>query len=142
MKNKIKFSTWPSYSKTEEANIVKNVIQSNKVNYWSSETCKIFENNFSKYHGVKYATAVMNGSVALEITLKALDLKNDEVIVTSKSFVISASAVLNVGAKPVFSDIEYESGNIDPNFVKKLINKKTKAIIVVHLSGCHVKCIK
>ena len=135
MKNKIKFSTWPSYSKTE-AGLVRDVIQSNKVNYWSSETCKIFENNFSKYHGVKYATAVMNGSVALEIALKALDLKkNDEVIVTSKSFVISASAVLNIGAKPVFSDIEYESGNIDPNFVKKLINKKTKVIIVVHLSG-------
>ncbi len=135
MKNNTKFSTWPNYSKTE-ANLVKKTIQSNKVNYWSSETCKKFEKNFSNYHGVKYAVSVMNGSVALEVALKAIGLKkNDEVIVTSKSFIISASAVLNIGAKPVFSDIDYESGNIDPNNIKKLINKKTKAIIVVHLSG-------
>ncbi len=135
MKSNFKLSTWPNYSKFE-ANIVKKTIQSNKVNYWTSDKCKIFENNFSKFHGTKYAVSVMNGSVALEIALKAIGLKkNDQVIVTSKSFVISASAVLNIGAKPIFSDIDYQSGNIDPDNLKKLINKKTKAIIVVHLSG-------
>ena len=111
MKRNFKLSTWPNYSKFE-ANIV------------------------SKFHGLKYAVSVMNGSVALEIALKAIGLKkNDQVIVTSKSFVISASAVLNIGAKPIFSDIDYQSGNIDPDNLKKLISKKTKAIIVVHLSG-------
>ena len=132
---KIKFSNWPNYS-TYEANLVKKIIQSNKVNYWSGKTCKIFEKKFSKFHGLKYAVTVMNGSIALEVGLRSIGIKkNDEVIVTSKSFVISASAVLNLGAKPVFSDIQYESGNIDPEYIKKLITKKTKAIVIVHLSG-------
>ena len=135
MKNSNKFTSWPNYS-NEEANIVKKIIQSNKVNYWSGKTCREFEQKFSDFHNLKYAVSVMNGSVALEIALRAINLKkDDEVIVTSKSFIISASSVINVGAKPIFSDIEYESGNIDPESVKKLINKKTKAIIVVHLSG-------
>ena len=132
---KINFSTWPNYS-GYEANLVKQVIQSNKVNYWSGKTCKIFEKKFSKFHGLKYAVSVMNGSIALEVGLRSIGIKkDDEVIVTSKSFVISASALLNLGAKPVFSDINYESGNIDPNHIKKIITKKTKAIVVVHLSG-------
>lgn len=135
MKNKVKFTTWPNYS-NYEANLVKKIIQSNKVNYWSGKTCKIFEEKFSKFHSLKYAVSVMNGSVALEVALKSIGLKKkDEVIVTSKSFIISASAVLNLGATPVFSDIQSESGNIDPEHIQKLITKKTKAIIVVHLAG-------
>ena len=132
---KINFSTWPNYSRYE-ANLVKKIIQSNKVNYWSGKTCKIFEKKFSKFHRLKYAVSVMNGSIALEVGLRSIGIKkDDEVIVTSKSFVISASALLNLGAKPVFSDINYESGNIDPDHIKKIITKKTKAIVVVHLSG-------
>ena len=143
MKNSPEFTPWPNYS-NEEANIVKKIIKSNKVNYWSGETCNQFERKFSEFHNIKYAVSVMNGSVALEIALKAINLKkDDEVIVTSKSFIISASSVINVGAKPIFSDIDYESGNIDPENVRKLITKKTKAIIVVHLSGwpCEMKKI-
>ena len=142
MKNNISFSKWPNYS-AEESNIVKKIIQTNKVNYWTGKYCKLFEIEFSKYVGTKYAISVMNGSVALETSLKAIGIsKGDEVIVTSKSFVISASSVLNIGAKPVFSDIIYDNHNIDPFFVKKLITKKTKAIIAVHLAGWSCDMIK
>ena len=135
MVNKIKFNTWPNFSK-EESELVKKVIKSNKVNYWTGNKCRKFELEFSKLFGIKYSVAVMNGSVALETALKAIGISNnDEVIVTSKSFIISASAVLNVGAKPIFSDVDYNSQNIDPNYIKKIITKKTKAIIVVHLGG-------
>ena len=64
-----------------------------------------------------------NGSVALELALKTVGIKKDQVIVTSRSFVASASCVLNIGAIPVFADINYETQNIDPNSIVKLINK-------------------
>ena len=68
------FTSWPNYS-NEEANIVKKIIQSNKVNYWSGKTCREFEQKFSDFHNLKYAVSVMNGSVALEIALRAINLK-------------------------------------------------------------------
>ena len=116
----------------EEANIVKKIIQSNKVNYWSGKTCREFEQKFSDFHNLKYAVSVMNGSVALEIALRAINLKDDEVIVTSKSFIISASSVIVLEQNQFFQTL-YESGNIDPESVKKLINKKLKRLLFIYL---------
>jgi dTDP-4-amino-4,6-dideoxygalactose transaminase len=114
---------------------VEQVLKSGRVNYWTGKQCNQFENRFSKYVGNKYSVALSNGSVALELALKSLDLKkNEEVIVTSRSFVISASCVLNVGLKPIFADIN-ENGNIDIDHIKKIHNKNVKAIIIVHLNG-------
>jgi len=114
---------------------VEQVLKSGKVNYWTGKKCIEFENQFSKYIGNKFSIALSNGSVALELALKSLDLKkNEEVIVTSRSFVISASCVLNLGLKPVFADVD-ENGNIDIKSIKNVYNKKIKAIIAVHLNG-------
>ena len=111
------------------------LLKSGKVNYWSGNECKKFEKEFSKYLGNKYSLALSNGSVALEIALKAFNLKkNDEIIVSPRSFIISASCTLNLGLKPVFADVD-DNGNLSIEGIKKAYNKKVKAIIIVHLNG-------
>ena len=122
------------YSK-KQIQLVSKVLNTNKTNYWTGKECRNFENQFSIYHNVKYSTTVSNGSVALEIGLKALGLKNnDQVIVTPRSFIISASCVLNLGLKPVFADVD-NNGNLSIEGIKKVYNKSIKAIIIVHLNG-------
>ena len=114
---------------------VKQILNSGRVNYWTGNECRNFEKEFSNYHGVKYSLAVSNGSVALELGLKSLGLKNnDQVIVTPRSFIISASCVLNLGLKPVFADVD-DNGNLSIEGIKKVYNKNIKAIVVVHLNG-------
>ena len=119
----------------KQIELVSKVLRKNKTNYWSGNECKNFEKEFSNYHKVKYSIAVSNGSVALEIALKSLGLKkNDEIIVTPRSFIISASCVLNLGLKPIFSDVD-DNGNLSINGIKKVYKENVKAIIVVHLNG-------
>ena len=114
---------------------VQAVLKSGRVNYWTGNECKNFEKEFSNYHNVKYSIAVSNGSVALEIALKSLNLKKtNSVIVTPRSFVASASCVLNLGLKPIFADVD-DNGNLSIEGIKKVYNKNVKAIIAVHLNG-------
>ena len=88
-----------------------------------------------RYVGNKHSIAVSNGSVALEIALKSLNLKTgDQVIVTPRSFIISASCVINQGLRPVFADID-KNGNLDINGISNAFNIRVKAIILVHLNG-------
>ena len=126
--------SYPKYS-TNVLRKVQRVLQSGRVNYWTGSECKDFEKEFSKYLGTKYSICLSNGSVALELALKALNLnKNDQVIVSPRSFIISASCVLNLGLKPIFADVN-EDGNLSIEGIKKTYNKNVKAIIVVHLNG-------
>ena len=82
--SKSTFPDWPNYSK-EEVEKVKDIILSNKVNYWTGNECKKFESEFAKYIGVKYSIALSNGTVALELALEGLGIgEGDEVLVTSK----------------------------------------------------------
>ena len=105
------FPPWPSFSKTE-AELVKKVLLSNKVNYWTGEECQKFENNFADFIGTKYAVALSNGTIAIDAALKSLDIgKGDEVIVTSRTFIASASSIVNCGAKPIFADVCLNSQN-------------------------------
>ena len=132
---KHKFSSWPSYSKLE-LKAVSKVLSSGKVNYLYGQYGKIFEKNFARYINTKYSIAISNGTVALELALLSLSLNhNDEVIVTPRSYFSSASSILKVGLKPIFADIDINSQNITLDSIKKLINKKTKVIICVHLAG-------
>tara|TARA_B100001093_G_C26780823_1_gene994530 strand:- start:451 stop:1647 length:1197 start_codon:yes stop_codon:yes gene_type:complete len=139
MKKKTKkihrINSWPHYSK-EESNAISRVLLSNKVNYWTGEEGKKFEKNFCQFNKSKYALTIANGTLALEVALKILEIKkNDEVIVTPRSFIASAFCILSVNAKPVFADVNRISGNICPEDLEKKITKKTKAIICVHLAG-------
>lgn len=129
------FSSWPSYT-IEEAEAVKNVLLSNRVNYWTGQICRQFEEEFAEFVGVSYAIALANGTVALDLALKALKIgAGDEVIVTSRSFMASASSIVVAGAMPVFADVDEESQNITVDTIRPLLTSKTRAIICVHLAG-------
>ena len=134
------FSPWPSFS-DEEAEAVAAVLRSNRVNYWTGEEGRQFEREFAEWVGTRHAVALMNGTVALDVALKALGVgPGDEVIVTPRSFIASASCVVNAGAIPVFADVDRDSGNISAETIRPVLTDRTRAIIVVHLgrlSGRH-----
>ena len=139
----MKVNNWPVYSK-EEADIIKKILLSNKVNYLFGNEGKKFEKNFSTFSNCKYALAVANGTLALDLCLRSIDLENnDEVIVTGRSFVASASCISVLGAEPVFVDVDINSQNLDINLLEKALTKKTKAILCVHFAGfpCNMKKI-
>jgi len=129
------FSPWPSFTQ-EEADTVQDVLLSNKVNYWTGNECKKFEKEFSEFSGSKYAVALGNGTLALDVAFKALNIADgDEVIVTSRTFIASISSIVNAGAVPVFADVDLSSQNITPESIHSVITDKTKAIVCVHLAG-------
>jgi dTDP-4-amino-4,6-dideoxygalactose transaminase len=134
MLNKI-ISTWPSFTH-EEADAVSNVILSNKVNYWTGTEGREFEDEFAQWIGCKYAVALANGTVALDLAFKALGVgEGDEVIVSSRTFLASVTSIVNTGAVPVFAEVSLDSQNITPESVREKISAKTKAIVCVHLAG-------
>ncbi|RBP20326.1 dTDP-4-amino-4,6-dideoxygalactose transaminase [Marinobacter pelagius] len=129
------FSPWPSFTQ-EEADAISRVLLSNKVNYWTGTETREFEKEFAEFAGTSHAVAVANGTVALDLALKGLGIGvGDEVIVTSRTFLASASCIVNAGAKPVFADVDRDSQNITSETVRPLINDRTRAIIAVHLAG-------
>ena len=129
------FTSWPSFSE-EEANAVKNVLLSNKVNYWTGNECREFEKEFAVWSNSEYAIALGNGTLALDSALKALDIGfGNEVIVTSRTYIASVTSIVTAGAIPIFADIDKNSQNITTTSIRSLITKKTKAIICVHLAG-------
>ncbi len=105
---------------------------------WITQGPKVkdFESALCKYTGAKYAVAVSSGTAGLHIACLSAGISNgDEVITSPITFVASANCVLYCGARPVFADICEDTVNIDPEEIKKKINKKTKAIIPVHFAG-------
>lgn len=129
------FSPWPSFSQ-HEADEVSRVLLSNKVNYWTGDEGRNFENEFASFADCKYAVAVANGTLALDLALLALGIgAGDEVIVTPRTFLASVSCIVNAGAKPVFADVDIDSQNITAETIAAVLTNKTKAIICVHLAG-------
>ncbi len=128
-------SNWPKYSR-KESEIISNILLSNKVNYLFGNEGKKFEKNFSKFTNTKYALALANGTLALDLCLRSIEVKEkDEVIVTGRTFIASASCISLLGAKPIFVDVDINSQNLDTNLIEKAITKNTKAIVCVHFSG-------
>lgn len=126
---------WPCFDKGEIDTVTK-VLRSGKVNYWTGKEGKEFEKEFASLFNTQYAIALSNGTVALELALHAVGLApGDEVIVTPRTFLASASCVVIQGGIPVFADVDPISGNITASTIKKVITNKTKAIIPVHLAG-------
>ncbi|MGI2027312.1 DegT/DnrJ/EryC1/StrS family aminotransferase [Endozoicomonas acroporae] len=129
------FSPWPSYTQ-EEADAVSRVVLSNKVNYWTGTESREFEREFAEYCGTSYAIALANGTLALDLALHALKIgAGDEVVVTPRTFLASASSIVNAGAKPVFADVGHDSQNITAETIRAVLTERTKAIICVHLAG-------
>lgn len=129
------FSPWPSFT-TEEADAVRDVVLSNKVNYWTGTECRTFEKEFATWSGTAHAVALGNGTLALDVALKALAIgPGDEVVVTPRTFIASISCVVNAGATPVFAEVEADSGNLSAATIAKVITPRTRAVICVHLAG-------
>lgn len=129
------FPPWPSFTR-EEADAVSQVLLSNKVNYWTGTQCREFEDEFAKWSESNYAVAVANGTVALDVALKGLEIgPGDEVVVTSRTFLASASSIVNAGATPVFADVCLDSQNITAESVAAVLTPRTRAIMCVHLGG-------
>jgi len=131
-KKHIKFNV-PYNSKFSKKNIFK-VIKNNKfADGEFQKKCKLF---IEQKINSKCVELTHSCSSALEIAMLLIDLKkNDEVIMPSYTFTSTANAVLLRGGKPVFVDVRSDDINLDPKLVEKKINKKTKAIIVVHYAG-------
>lgn len=130
-----KYESWPSFS-PQEVEIVGDVLRSNRVNYWTGNKGKDFEKKFAQWCNVEYGIAIANGTLALEVALRALHISpGDEVIVPARTFMATASSVLILGAIPVFADIDPITQNISAKSVAEKITDKTKAVICVHLAG-------
>jgi len=126
---------WPFYGE-DEIEAVAEVLRSGKVNAWTGTQCRAFEREFADFCRRRYGIALANGTLALELALRAMDVgPGDEVIVSPRSFIASASCVVNVGARPVFVDVDPDSQNITAESIESGITDRTKAVIVVHLAG-------
>lgn len=105
-------------------------------NFVGGKDVKLFEKNFAKFVGSKYCISVGNGTDALEIALQSLNLKKgSEVIVPNNTWISTAEAVIANNLKVVFCDVNLDDYSICLKDLKKKVNKKTKAIIAVHLYG-------
>ena len=127
--------SWPSFS-NKEAKIISKVLMSNNVNYLFGKIGKEFEDKFAAFSNTKHALAVANGTLALDLCLRSINIKEgDEVLVTSRSYVASASSIALLGAVPVWCDVDLNSQNIDISEIEKNYSKKTRAILCVHFAG-------
>src|SRR5690625_4900517 len=129
------FAPWPSFTQ-EEADAVSKVLLSNKVNYWTGSECRDFEKEFAAFAATPFAVALANGTVAIDVALWALGIgEGDEVVVTSRTFLASASSIVNAGAIPVFADVDADSQNITADSIAAVLSPRTRAITCVHLAG-------
>ena len=105
-------SPWPHFSKAEIKSVTK-VLESGKVNYLFGELGQKFEERFSTFSNSKYSLAVANGTLALDLSLRALNLQpGDEVLVTSRSYIATASSIALLGGVPIWCDVDLNSQNI------------------------------
>ncbi|MFD0909768.1 DegT/DnrJ/EryC1/StrS family aminotransferase [Ruegeria arenilitoris] len=126
---------WPIYDQ-EQIDAVAQVLASGKVNAWTGPDVRAFEAEYCAYTGAKHAIAMANGTVTLDAAMLGLDLQpGDEVIVTPRSFIASASSVMLAGGVPVFVDVDPDTQNITPETIAPAITPRTRGIIPVHLGG-------
>ncbi len=129
------FPRWPHYADDEVA-AAADVLRSGRVNYWTGDESEQFEAEYAASVDRRHAIALANGTLALELALRSLALStDDEVIVTSRSFVASASAIVLSGGRPVFVDVDTLSQNMSAETIAPALNDKTRALVIVHLAG-------
>ncbi|HET9741517.1 MAG TPA: DegT/DnrJ/EryC1/StrS family aminotransferase [Terriglobales bacterium] len=129
------FPPWPFFSEDEIAGCAE-VMRSGRVNYWTGEQGKLFEQEFAQTCGCRYALAVSNGTSALELSLRALGIgPGDEVVTSSRTFIASASSAVVCGARAVFADVDRETQNITAEAIRAALTPRARAIVAVHLGG-------
>lgn len=129
------YAPWPFFS-DDEIEAAQAVLRSGQVNYWTGTQARQFESEFAEAVGCRYGVALANGTVAVELALRVLGVQpGDEVVVTPRTFVASASAAAIQGMTPVFADVDRDSGNITAETIERVLTTRTRAIIVVHIGG-------
>jgi dTDP-4-amino-4,6-dideoxygalactose transaminase len=129
------FAPWPSYT-NDEIEAVRSVLASGKVNYWTGTEAREFEREHAVSAATRHAIALANGTVALELALAVYVVgPGDEVITSPRTFVASASCAVMRGALPIFADVDPDSQNITAASIERVLTKKTRALIPVHLAG-------
>lgn len=139
----LEFPAWPRY-RAEEIEAASEILRSGRVNYWTGDEGRNFEREFSAYIGTEHAVAVSNGSAALGVALRALQLTpGAEVVVTPRTFVATVSEILLAGLRPVFADVDPDSQNLTSETIAAVLSERTEAVLVVHLAGwpCEMESI-
>lgn len=132
---KLRFATWPHFD-DELVEAAAEVLRSGKVNYHTGDRGKAFEREFAAWAGAKHAIALTNGSVAIELCLIGLGLKpGDEIVTTPRTFLASATSCWLQGVRPVFADVDPDSGNVTAETLAAAITPRTKALVPVHIGG-------
>jgi len=130
-----KLAAWPQFDE-KAIKAAEQVLRSGKVNYWTGPRGMEFEKKFAAWQGSKFAISTSSGTSALHVGLSALGIgPGDEVIVPSYTFIASSFAIVQAGAVPRFADVNIEDHCISVASAEKLINKRTRAIMPVHLYG-------
>jgi dTDP-4-amino-4,6-dideoxygalactose transaminase len=120
----------------EEVAAAEKVLRSNRINYWTGTECKEFEREYADFVGRRHAISVANGTLALELALRAFEVgPGDEVVVPARTFFATAAAVVAVGATPVVADIDPVSGNMTAETLEAVLGPSTRAVIPVHVGG-------
>ncbi|RJF94252.1 DegT/DnrJ/EryC1/StrS aminotransferase family protein [Sphingomonas cavernae] len=129
-------SHWPVYA-DDEIEAVVEILRSGRVNaLHHGEHCQAFEEAFATMCGMPHAIALANGTLALELALRALGIgPGDEVIVPARTFIASASCVIACGATPIFADVDPDTQNLNAETVAAVMTPRTRAIVAVHLAG-------
>lgn len=126
---------WPYYAE-DEIEAVAAVLRSGRVNQWTGGEVFAFQEALARTFGGEHCIALANGSLALELPLRAFGIGlGDEVVVTPRTFVASATCVMLTGATPVFADVDPDSGNLTAESIEAALTERTRAIIPVHLAG-------
>ncbi len=126
---------WPAFDENA-IRAVERVLRSGKVNYWTGRLGMEFEQRFAAWQGSKFAISTTNGTSALHVALTVLGIgPGDEVIVPSYTFIASSFSVVQAGAVPRFADVNLDDHCISLESAARLVNARTKAIMVVHLYG-------
>ncbi len=129
------FAPWPQLTE-DEIDAASSVLRSGKINYWTGEEGRLFEQEYATFTGCKHAIAVANGTVALELALHALGIgPGDEVVVPSRTFIASASSVVMRGGRPVIAEVDRNSQTLTGETIRSVLSPKTKVVIAVHLAG-------
>ena len=128
-------NSWPYYD-SDQISAVASVLSSGQVNSWTGNQTQLFEDKFAAFSSCKYAVALSNGSLALSSAYLSIGLRvGDEFITTPRTFIATSSSGVLLGAKPIFADVDPNSGAITASTIEPLITSRTKAISVVHLGG-------
>jgi dTDP-4-amino-4,6-dideoxygalactose transaminase len=127
--------SWPVFG-DEDVESVARVLRSGRVNYWTGDECAEFESEHAAATKRVHAISVANGTLALELALRAFGIgPGDEVVVPARTFIATAGAAAAVGATPVIADVDVESGCLTADSVRDVLTEQTRAVMPVHVGG-------